>query len=257
MGEQNPDDDKKRILKLDDLLRERRAPEPADLTIAVKELRAEVQSLHVRQDLLAGRQQQAFGMMDATKKLVKEVWDWMRSFEAFVHGQFTRRSNARVAFATRIPSGGLDLIERFTAQHVQILYNAEQFALALSHESMLLPGAHDKALLSLQRLAQHVDDHFRVEDNVFNDNLKEHRDDEVHELLQRHMGEVGGLRQIFSEFCLRWNTVDVLDNDPTLFVHDAMVVLDMLAYRISQEDTALFPLIEKSWAAMKPEQRDF
>lgn len=255
MGTDAPDP--KRIIKLDDLLRSRHAPEPPELAAAVKELRAEVQGLHLRQDLLAARQQQVLGVVDATKKLVKEVWDWMRSFEAFVQGQSTRRRVKRVDFATRLASGNLDLIERFTTQHVAILFHAEQLALCLSVDAMAAPGAHDRALQSLQALAKLVDDHFRVEDSVFNDNLVDPHDDEVYDQLMQHMGEVGGLRQIFSEFCLLWNTLAAIDNEPSRFVHDALIVLDMLTYRINREDTILFPLIEKYAATVKPEQRDF
>lgn len=246
----------KRILKLDDLLRARHAPEPLELSEQVKMLRGEVQRLQVRQDLLAARQQQTFGMMEATKKLVREVWDWVRTFEGFIKANIAKRPREHMPGET--PARGLDLFERFTIEHVAILFAAEQLAFVLSVDEMCKMGAHDRALRDLRSLADQVEEHLLVEDNVFNESLRTGDDeDDVREHMARHMGEVGALRQIFAEFSQRWTTVAQVEQAPERFVHDAMIVLDMLAYRISQEDTVLFPLIQQFSDDLPPARRDF
>jgi hemerythrin-like domain-containing protein len=242
----------KRIIKLDDLLASRHPPLPAELTEQVKQLRAEVLRLQVRQDMLAARQQQTIGMQAATRRLVKDVWDWIGELRAFFKG-----SVGRVDRAAFVVPGGRDMIERFTTQHVEMLYAAEQMANTLSVEALSKTSAADRTHHELQHLVAKVDDHFRVEDVAFNDIIAGGEDDELREHVERHMGEVGGLRQLFQEFSARWGTVEAVAADVNRFAHDAMVLLDMMTYRISQEDTVLFPMIQKPVKEGKPLPREF
>lgn len=129
----------------------------------------------------------------------------------------------------------------YRKQHGALLHAVGDVDAALT----LQKGA-EAVRFSLTRLASLLAMHLKLEDDVLYPQMKGHADPIIAGLAARYQAEMGGLAAAFTSFYDRWRNAGVAAFDRTAFALEWDGVKAALGKRIDQEDTELYPLVDRS-----------
>lgn len=96
----------------------------------------------------------------------------------------------------------------------------------------------------LQVLDQRVILHLAQEDNILYPHLLGHPSPEVRDMAALLIAEMGNLGADFVDYVQRWSTDEALVKHWDRFVKESLGLVVRLVWRINQEESKLFPLVD-------------
>lgn len=136
------------------------------------------------------------------------------------------------------------LTKNFRRQHTEILDLAGEISDSL--DPGILSSKSDVVLGLIAKLAGKLTAHLSMEDKVLYPKLYQHPDQMVQEKAKSFFDEMGGLSQVFVDYCNKWDTEEVIQNDSAMFISETQGLFAALANRIDREDNELYPMADNA-----------
>jgi hemerythrin-like domain-containing protein len=83
-----------------------------------------------------------------------------------------------------------------------------------------------------------------MEDHSFYPALFNHPDKNIVAAATKYVDEVKGLKESFENYMSKWNSPEIVQNNPDDFINETMDLFEAISNRIYKEDNVLYPLVE-------------
>ncbi len=130
--------------------------------------------------------------------------------------------------------------KQFSEQHEDLMSVAHQLAIALGAGALARDAWEVRGLLST--LAGKLKVHLALEDNILYSALLESPDENVRNVSQQFLDEMGGIAKAFQVYIEKWPHAMAVEERPQEFSDETQVILTILAERIEKEEKILYPM---------------
>lgn len=134
-------------------------------------------------------------------------------------------------------------MENFLRQHGQMLELANKIRFYKDEKQVLENATEISRMLS--QLSGILGVHLTSEDRFLYPKLTLHSQQQIRETAQRFADEMGDLNKVFGEYKMNYLGAHKITANANRFIADSQLVLNALVKRISSEDIALYPLLNK------------
>ena len=137
--------------------------------------------------------------------------------------------------------------DRFRRQHEELLGLALEVDTALDPPAF--PGNARDIRRMMARLKGKLVVHSTMENDALYPRLFQHADPSVRATAQALFEELGGIYDAFTGHHTKWNSVELIEADPSGYIRDTRAIFDKLRLRMERENHELYPLADREGEA--------
>ncbi len=132
-------------------------------------------------------------------------------------------------------------MEKLKQQHKTILNSVDEIFADIQTEidTPETSGILDK----INQLSELLEEHLLIEDEFLYPLLKSQPQEQVRDIANLFIFELGGLKEAFGKYLNRWNSANFVSGSFKEFTSETNAIMKALVNRIQKEDSQLFPLI--------------
>jgi len=136
----------------------------------------------------------------------------------------------------------MGITENLKEQHKKIFKLISRISSLLNSDELSKDPSQVCKLLS--DLADDLNYHLTLEDHSFYPALFNHPDKNIIAAATKYVDEVKGINESFSNYMSKWNSPEIVQNNPDDFINETMDLFEAISNRIYKEDNVLYPLVE-------------
>lgn len=133
--------------------------------------------------------------------------------------------------------------EQFKKQHVELLVMVKKIVPLLNTKDI-----QNKNTLIFNYLNDLLSDlmiHLILEDNILYPKMMRSSDRTVAKTAKKYQDEMGGVAQVTESYRAKWNSSDVISENPYDFIKETKALFTALQERITREDKILYPMFDR------------